>query len=287
LKGLAAGLAVLACSLSAAAEEAVVNGLRMHYEDRGKGEPVVFIHGFTLDARMWDAQRGFTKRHRVIVADMRFHGQSEAPESSTFSLDEAAGDVLALLDHLQIRRAHLVGLSMGGGYALETALRYPERVLTLTLASPSIQGVKIPTEAMAAFMNGVHAYPKEGADGFRRAWLQDPLFAPASAKPALRKELAAMVAAYNVDALLRVMSKRKPEPQPSQLDHLGEVKAPTLVMIGALDAPHMIEAGEEAARRIPGARKIIYAGAGHMINMEAPERFNRDLEAFLKLHAAR
>jgi pimeloyl-ACP methyl ester carboxylesterase len=277
----------LACALPAAAEEAVVNGFRMHYEDRGRGEPVVFLHGFTLDSRMWNAQRGFAKKHRMIVADMRFHGRSEAPEDSTFTLAEAADDVRALLDHLKIQRAHLVGLSMGGGYALETALRHPERIRSLALASPGIQGIKTPPEAMAAFMKGVAAYPKEGAEGFRRAWLADPLFAPVSAKPARRRELAAMVGAYNVDALLRVMAKRKPEPPPSQLDHLGEVKAPTLIMIGGLDAPHMLRSGEEAAKRIPGARKIVYAGAGHMINMEQPDKFNRDLEAFLALNAGR
>jgi pimeloyl-ACP methyl ester carboxylesterase len=283
----AAAAVFLACALRAAAEEAVVNGFRMHYEDHGRGEPVVFLHGFTLDSRMWDAQRGIAKKHRMIVADMRFHGRSEAPEDSTFTLAQAADDVRALLDHLKIPRAHLVGLSMGGGYALETAVRYPERISSLTLASPSIQGIKPPPEAMAAFMKGVAAYPKEGADGFRRAWLADPLFAQVNANPARRRELEAMVGAYNVDALFRVMAQRKPEPPPSQLDHLGEVKAPTLVMVGALDAPHMIQAGEEAAKGIPGARKIVYARTGHMINMEQPDKFNRDLEAFLKRTAGR
>lgn len=284
---LAAAVALATVALSARADEAVVNGFRMHYEDHGQGDPVVFIHGFTLDRRMWDAQRGLAKKHRVIVADMRFHGKSEAPESSAFTPAEGADDIRALLDHLKIRRAHVVGLSMGGGYALEMALRYPERVLTLTLASPSIQGIKTPPEAMAAFMKGVQAYPKEGADGFRRAWLEDPLFAPANAKPELRREVAAMVAAYDVDGLFRVMSKRKPEPPSSQLDHLDEVKAPTLVVIGGLDAPHMIQAGEESARRIPGATKVVYADSGHLVNMEEPDKFNRDLEAFLKLHAGR
>jgi len=282
LRRLVAVAALAAWASPAAAEVAVVNGFRMYYADRGRGEPVVFLHGFTLDSRMWDHQRGFARKYRVVVADMRFHGQSEAPEGSTFALMEAADDVRALLDHLKIRRAHLVGLSMGGGYALETALRYPERVLSLILASPSIQGIKTPPEAMAAFMKGVEAYPKEGAAGFRRAWLADPLFAPASATPALRKELEAMVGVYDVDALFRVMNKKRPSPPPPQLDHLGEVKAPTLVVIGGLDAPHMLQAGEAAAKGIPGARKIVYPGAGHMINMEQPHKFNRDLEAFLR-----
>jgi pimeloyl-ACP methyl ester carboxylesterase len=196
-------LAFLACAIPAAAEEAVVNGFRMHYEDHGRGPAVVLLHGFTLDSRMREG------------------------------------------------RAHLVGLSMGASYALETALRYPDRVLSLTLASAAVQGIKTPPEAMAAFMKGVQAYPSEGAEGFRRAWLADPLFAQVSAKPMPRKELETMVAAYNVDALFKVMGKVKPPGPPTQLDRLGEVKAPTLIMIGGLDAPHMLQAGEEAAKRIP------------------------------------
>jgi pimeloyl-ACP methyl ester carboxylesterase len=280
-------LAFLAGAIPAAAEEAVVNGFLMHYEDHGRGAAVVFLHGFTLDSRSWDGQRGHFKKYRVIAPDMRFHGRSAAPEDSAFDLAESAGDVRALLDHLKIDRAHLVGLSMGASYALETALRYPDRVLSLTLASAAVQGIKTPPEAMAAFMKGVQAYPSEGAAGFRRAWLADPLFAQVSAKPALRKELETMVAAYNVDALFKVMGKVKPPGPPTQLDRLGEVKVPTLIMIGGRDAPHMLQAGEEAAKRIPGARKIVYAETGHMINMEQPHMFNRDLAAFLKLNAGR
>lgn len=284
---LLAAVALLAGALPAAGAEAVVNGFRMHYEDHGHGQPVVFLHGFSLDSRMWDGQRRFFKDYRVIAPDMRFHGRSAAPEDSAFDLAEAAADVRGLLDHLKIGRAHLVGLSMGGGYALETAVRYPDRVASLTLVAPSIQGIKAPPEAMAAFMKGIQAYPKEGAAGFRRAWLADPLFAQVNAKPALRKELEAMVAAYNVDALFRVMKGGKGPPPASQLEHLSEVKAPTLVMLGGLDQPHIVQGGEAAAKGIPGARKIVYPDAGHMINMEQPEKFNRGLLAFLRLNAPR
>jgi 3-oxoadipate enol-lactonase len=280
-------LAFLACATAAAAEEAVVNGFRMHYEDHGRGPAVVLLHGFTLDSRMWEGQTGYFQKYRVIAPDMRFHGRSAAPEDSAFDLAESAADVRALLDHLEIDRAHLVGLSMGASYALETALRHPDRVLSLTLASAAVQGIKTPPEAMAAFMKGVQAYPSEGAEGFRRAWLADPLFAQVSARPELRRELETMVAAYNVDALFKVMGKVKPPGPPTQLDRLPEVKVRTLVMIGGLDQPHMIQAGETAAKGIPGARKIVYPDAGHMINMEQPDKFNRDLEAFMKLKADR
>lgn len=287
MKSLGTALALVVCALPAAAAEVVLNGFRMHYEDHGRGEAVVFLHGFSLDSRMWDHQLPLARKYRMVVPDMRFHGRSDAPEGSTATPAEAASDIRALLDHLKIRRAHLVGLSMGTGYAVETALRHPERVLSLTLASPAISGVKTPPEAMAAFMKGVEAYRTEGAAGFRRAWLADPLFAQVSARPDLRKELEAMVGAHNVDALFRVMNQKGASPPPPQLDRLGEVKAPTLVIVGALDQPHILLAGEEAAKRVPAARKILYAGAGHMLNMEDPHQFNRDLEAFLSAHPGR
>jgi 3-oxoadipate enol-lactonase len=115
------------------AEEANLNGFHMYYEVHGHGEPVVFIHGFSLDSRMWKQQRALQSKYRVIVADMRLHGRSRAPENAAYGLAEAAADVRGLLDHLGIDRAHVAGLSMGGMFVLETALRYPERVRQLDI----------------------------------------------------------------------------------------------------------------------------------------------------------
>ena len=170
---------------------------------------------------------------------------------------------------------------MGGGQALEVALLHPDRVRSLTLVASTVQGIPTPPEAMARFMKGVEAYRTEGAAGFRRHWLGDPLFAGVNESPELRRRLRAMVDAYAVDALMRVMGKVQRPAGPTQLERLSQVKVPTLVMIGGRDQPHLIQAGETAARDIPGARKVVCPAAGHMINMEEPKRFNRDLEAFL------
>ncbi len=261
------------------AEEAMVNGFRMYYEARGKGEPVVFLHGFSLDSRMWEGQQGLAKKYRVIVADMRYHGRSEAPEKSENSVAESAADVVGLLDHLNIDGAHLVGLSMGGGIALETALRYPERVRSLTLVASGVEGVPFSKEAAARFVKYMGLHKEKGAAAFREALLSDPLFVGVRKNPKLTRQVRAMMEAFNVDKALA--GNRKPSPR-SQLERLPEVKTPTLVMIGALDVPDIIKADEAAAQGIPGARKIVYPDAGHMINMERPKKFNRDLEAFLK-----
>lgn len=268
-------------ALPGSAEEAVINGFRMYYEVRGRGEPVVLIHGFSLDSRMWEQQRELGKRYRVIVADMRYHGRSAIPEKSANDLPETAEDVRGLLDHLKIDRAHLVGLSMGGIYVLETALRYPERVRSLTLVASGIQGVPMRPEVMARFMKRLELYKEKGAAAFRENWLSDPVFAEVSKKPDLRKRLEAMVGDFKVDAYMRAFATMKMPSPPSQLDRLPTVKVPTLVMMGEADQPDMLAAGEAATKGIPGARKIVYPATGHMINMEQPQRFNRDLQKFL------
>jgi len=263
------------------AGDVVVNGFKMHYEDRGKGEPVVFLHGFSLDGRMWESQSPLAKKYRLIVPDSRFHGRSEGPVSSVAGAVEAAGDLIALFDQLKIGRAHVVGHSMGGTFALELALRYPDRVRSLTLVAPGIDGgPPPPAEAMAKFNEGFARYQKEGVAGWRASWLQDPLLSPAMAKPDLNKQITAMVEALQFDAMMKV--RRAPTPKPTQFERLGDVKTPTLVLVGTADMPHLRSAAEAAAKKIPGAKVIIYPATGHMLSMEQPKKFNKDLEAFLK-----
>jgi len=257
------------------ADEAVLNGFRMYYEDHGRGEPVVFLHGFSLDSRMWKAQHPLAKEFRLVLQDRRFHGRSEAV-STTPGSAEAAADVIALLDHLKIRAAHLVGHSAGGAVALEVALRYPDRVRSLVLVAAGIEGIRTPREAMASFMKGLERMKTEGKKGFVESWLADPLLKPVADRPEVRQ----MLEAFNIEAMMKFPFR--PPPPPTQLDRLGDVKVPTLVQIGDADAAHLVEASDTAAKKIAGAKKISYPGAGHMLPMEAPEKFNRELAAFIQ-----
>src|SRR5688500_13479244 len=139
---------------------AEVNATRLVYETAGAGPPVVLIHGFTLDHRMWDDQMpAFAERHRVVRYDLRGFGAS-AP----FVPDEPythADDLRALMTHLGIGRAAVVGLSMGGWAALEFVLTYPESVSALVLVDSALRGYQYAPSA-AATIATIYRLGKEG-----------------------------------------------------------------------------------------------------------------------------
>src|ERR1051326_9280104 len=115
---------------------AVVNGVRLYYEDAGRGMPMIFVHEFAGESTSWALQvRFFGRRYRTIAFNARGYPPSDVPEDPLlYSQDHAVGDIRGVLDHLQIEKAHVVGLSMGGYAALHFGLLYPERALSLVVA---------------------------------------------------------------------------------------------------------------------------------------------------------
>ncbi|HEY7532168.1 MAG TPA: alpha/beta fold hydrolase, partial [Nitrospiraceae bacterium] len=120
--------------------KALVNNITLAYSDRGTGPPIVFLHAFPLNRRMWASQEAtFALRHRVITIDLRGHGESDAPLWH-YSLDQSADDLRALLDQLSIPQAIVIGLSMGGYILFAFYRKYPDRVRALVLADTRPQG---------------------------------------------------------------------------------------------------------------------------------------------------
>ena len=112
-----------------------VNTISLYYEEEGQGEPLLFLHGLGSDGRSWEYQREyFANDFRVIVVDVRGHGRSAKPPGP-YSVPQFAADIFALLDHLQIDRFHLVGLSMGGMIGFQMAVDQPERFKSLTVVN--------------------------------------------------------------------------------------------------------------------------------------------------------
>jgi 3-oxoadipate enol-lactonase len=253
-------------------------GARLAYQVAGEGPAVVLIHGFSLDMRMWDPQAGpLAARFRVVRYDCRGFGASGPldPAVAYAHVD----DLVALLDHLGIEAAALVGLSFGGQLAVEAALAVPARVRRLAVLSPVLDGVPWDPESWAALKAVAGQVDAHGVLAGREAWLGHPLFATARERPATAGPLAAMVASYPGQHWLGQDPHRRPGPQ--AFDALEDVTVPTLVLSGQRDVPGFREMSAVLAARIPAAEQQVVPGAGHMINMEQPEIVNDLLTRFL------
>ena len=239
----------------------------LHFQESGKpGEPALLIHGIALDSRMWEPQLPCLERHRrVIRCDLRGYGRSPLPHGPYAHHEDLRG----LLDHLHVARADLVGLSFGAAVAIDFALQFPERVSSLALLDPSLGGWKFDPVIEEAWRVG----RREGIEAARKVWLEGPLFAHS------RELVRPMVDAYsgwhwvNKDPVVRL----KPPPR----ERLRELRAPTLVIAGALDHPDFLEIARTLAGEIRGARLELVPGAGHMSNLEAPGAVSDLLLRFL------
>lgn len=258
--------------------KAQVNGVTLAYGDEGRGLPVVFLHAFPFNRRMWATQvQGLAGRFRVITLDLRGHGESDAP-LWRYTLEGFADDVKALLDHLAIPRAVLVGLSMGGYLSFAFHRKYAERVSGLVLADTRAEADK-PEVASWRFALAQRAY-KEGAKAVF-AEMGPKLLSPAAYRnnPALVRQVEEIVLSAPVSGIvgdLMAMAER-----PDSVAYLGSIACPTLVLVGDEDALTSREENRRIADGIRGARLEVLPSAGHMSNMEQPEAFNRALGEFL------
>ena len=252
-------------------------GARLVYEMTGEGPAVVLIHGFGLDMRMWDPQVGpLAARFRVVRYDCRGFGAS-GPFDPAVPYTHA-GDLVALLDHLDIGDAVLAGLSFGGRVALQTALAASDRVCGLALLDAVLDGVPWDPESARALNEVARRVQAGGMLAGREAWLAHPLFAVTRERPDLAGALAAMVAGYPGQHWLGQDSHRQTRPP---IDVLEGVAGPVLVAVGERDVPGFREMSAVLARRIPGAIYRVVADAGHMINLEQPAAVNELLTRFM------
>jgi len=258
---------------------APVNGTRLFYEVKGAGPAVVLIHGGQLDCRMWDDQfAAFSREFRVIRYDVRGYGGSVRPDMPYSD----AEDLHALLDYLKVDKVHLVGLSLGGRIAIDFALAQPARVCSLTLAGPGLSGYEPPggAESDLRMWEIIKAARDAGPEQATALWLKDPFMAPAMEQARLVPGLQRM-ARENAHCWLENPVLQRPS-RPVAATRLGEVKVPTLLVIGDRDVPQIKSTIETLERGISGAKKVSIQGAGHMVNMESPDAFNEAVLGFLR-----
>ena len=261
------------------------NGIRIHYEEAGRGQPVLFIHEFAGDGRSWEPQlRRFSERYRCIAYNARGYPPSDVPaERSAYSQDHAVADALAVLDHLAVERAHVVGLSMGGFAALHLGLRSPERTSSLVVAGC---GYGAPKDARASFREETEAvagrFEREGAAAVGADYALGPTRVQFQNKDpegwaGFRRHLMAHSAAGSANTLRGVQARR-----PSLYDleaALARMTVPTLLITGDEDEP-CLDANLYLKRTIPTAGLLVIPKSGHTINLEEPEAFNRACDDF-------
>jgi pimeloyl-ACP methyl ester carboxylesterase len=255
-----------------------VNGTRLYYEVAGTGNAVVFIHGFTLDTRMWDDQfQYFAKEFQVVRYDMRGFGKSAVPMGDEYSHAE---DLKALLDFLEIKQAYLVGQSMGGRVAIDFTLIYPEYVDALVLLDTFLPGFDSSSEGEAR-MEQTSEEPSRGSIAAAKiSWLAHPFFTPAHRQPAVAARLAQIVEDYSGRHF--VNQDHQHELNPPAAQRLSEIIIPTLAIVGQHDVPDFLQITALIGQEVPQVRKIIIPNVGHMSNMEAPDEVNRVIFEFFK-----
>jgi pimeloyl-ACP methyl ester carboxylesterase len=257
-------------------DHAEVNGTRLYYEMAGSGDSLVLIHGNTLDTRMWDDQFEPLARHyRVIRYDMRGYGKSALPTQESYA---PADDLIALLHHLGLKAAHILGQSRGGSVAIDFALTYPGATDTLIVVDTVLRGFQ--WREFGASLSQVHAAGRtSGIEAARQRWLYDAMFAPALENPRVAPRLKQMVADYS--GWLWINDDRIRLLDPPSIQQLDRISRPTLIIVGERDLADFHEIAETLHHRIPNACKVVMPGVGHMANMEDPQRFNEIVLGFL------
>ncbi|GAA0583225.1 alpha/beta hydrolase [Craurococcus roseus] len=262
------------------------DGVKLHYEETGSGTPVVFVHEFAGDGRSWEPQlRHFGQRHRAIAYNARGYPPSDVPlDAASYSQDRAADDIAAVLDHLKIGKAHVVGLSMGGFATLHFGFRHPERVRSLTVAGCGYGAEPGKREQFRAEgMKVVEFIRTEGMAAFAEKYAYGPTRVQfANKDPRGFAEFQRMLAEHDATGSANTQLGVQRE-RPSLWDLTDKMKAlrvPTLVLTGDEDWPCLLP-GVLMKENIPTAALAVMPNCGHIINLEDPDGFNRIVGGFL------
>ena len=244
------------------------DGTQIHYEVHGSGPPLILTHGYSSTSAMWQGQiEALAKRHRLILWDMRGHGQSDYPDDpSAYSEALTVGDIAALLDEVGAAKAIVGGLSLGGYMSLAFYRAHPERVSALLIIDTG-PGFK-KDDAREAWNKRAH----DTADRFEHHGL-DVL------KSASRER--SSVSHRDARGLARAARGMLTQRDARVIELLPEIKVPSLVVVGADDTP-FLAASDYMAAKIPGARKAVIPAAGHAVNIDQPQAFIDAVVPFLE-----
>ncbi len=261
------------------------SGAKLYFEETGVGHPIVFAHEFASDLREWETQvRWFSRHYRCITFNARGYPPSEVPEDeAAYGQDHATGDIAAVLAHLGVARAHVVGLSMGSFAALHFGLRYPQMATALVVAGCGSGAPKSDREvfkrqceatAERFLQDGSAKVALTLALGPTRVQLQDK-------DPRGWEEFVRHLSEHSaVGSALTLRNYQALRPSLYDLrDQLSKLTVPVLLAVGDEDEP-CLEASIFLKQTIPSAGLWMVPRTGHAINLEEPDAFNRNVQEF-------
>jgi pimeloyl-ACP methyl ester carboxylesterase len=243
------------------------NGVKLYYEVHGDGPPLILTHGYSSTSAMWQGQiAALSRQFKLVLWDMRGHGQSDYPEDpAAYSETATVGDIEALLDEVGARRAIVGGLSLGGYMSLAFYRAHPERVAALLI---------------------IDTGPGFKKDDAREAWNKRAIETAARFE---REGLAVLksgsrerssVTHRDARGLALAARGMLTQRDASVIEVLPAIKVPSLVVVGADDAP-FLAASDYMAAKIPAAQKVVIPAAGHAVNIDQPQAFIEAVLPFL------
>jgi len=260
--------------------------VRLHYEEVGSGTPILFAHEFAGDHRSWEPQlREFGKRYRCVAYAARGYKPSDVPvDAGAYSYKHVMRDAVAVLDHLEIERAHLIGLSMGGYTVLQVALNYPDRVRSLVLAGTGSGSERWYTDEFhTRSRNLATQFDREGSAAVAQSYGRGPSRIPFELKdPRGFAEFSRQLAEHDAQGSAH-MSRGFQGTRPSLYDFDKEIrmlKTPALIVVGDEDE-RCIEPALFLKGAISASGLTVFPKTGHAVNIEEPHLFNHAVADFL------
>jgi proline iminopeptidase len=261
--------------------------IKLHYEEVGRGTPVLFVHEFAGDHRSWEPQmRALGQRYRCIAYAARGYTPSDVPaDKDAYTYKHVMRDCVAVLDHLKIEQAHIVGLSMGGYTTLQVALNHPSRVRSMVLAGAGSGSERGYTEQFHKNSQALAAiFEREGSAAVAKTYGNGPSRVPFAIKdPRGFAEFSRMLSEHDAQGSAHT-SRGFQGARPSLYDFESEIRkltAPALIVVGDEDE-RCIEPGLFLKNTLMASGLVTFPKTGHVVNLEEPDMFNQVVGDFLE-----